>query len=253
MIVLFDYDSIIYKAVYRIVSFSKIREWFNAGKSKEWMATEIINLSINRLSNMQDTVFLEIENTGIDIESIEYYITVCRNSARKELVKRYKANRKRNKWVGAVRKYLIDMKFAIHHDRFEADDLIANRAKELGETNCLILSIDKDMKQIAGIHFDYYRPIVKDEAGDRVLTDCRGLAVMTHQEAEYFFWKQMLMGDAGDNIKGVPRIGKVKAAKILEESTDYEQTVYETYLNYFDDDGEEFYNTYYLLKLGFEE
>ena len=49
---LWDYDSMIYKCVYKIASIKEIKKWFKAGKSKDWMTKEIVNLSLNRLANM---------------------------------------------------------------------------------------------------------------------------------------------------------------------------------------------------------
>ena len=251
--VLFDYDSMIYKAVYKITESidykgtehpqtGLIRKWFKDKRSKEWMTTEIINLSLNRLANMGDAIFLDIEDTGINIIAIEYFLTVCSNSKRKEVSPIYKANRKkRNKWVGLVRKHLIEMDAFIFNEFWEADDLVKDRAMELGEGSCIICSIDKDLKQIPGYHFDYYRPILKDENGElqldengnRKIAPCRGLDIVTDEQAAKFFWTQMLMGDSGDNIKGIPRVGKVKAAKIIEASTNYEETVKLEYIKYF--------------------
>lgn len=263
MIVLFDYDSLVYGAVYKIASISDIRKWFNEKRSREWMETEITNLSINRLSQMGGRVFLEIEETGIEVLGIEYYLTAAKNSIRKRLYPSYKINRKKNKWVNMVRKEVLSMGFAETHDEYEADDLIKDRAVQLGEKGCIICSIDKDMKQIPGIHFDYYRPRLVDEDGNPQLNEnghrkyspCRGLDIVTHEEAERFFWKQMLMGDAGDGIKGLKGIGKAKAEKILNTSidNDYKTTVILAYNEHYSDSvlaEEELIKHWHLLRLG---
>lgn len=254
--VLFDYDSMVYKAVYRVASISDIKEWFRDGKSKEWMTTEIINLTVNRLSNMGDGILLDIEDTGINVEAVEYFLTVCPKSVRKAASPIYKANRKRNKWVHLVRKYLIEMDAFIINEEWEADDLIKDRSTELGVDKFVICSIDKDLKQIAGIHFDYYRPILKnedgslqtDENGFRKVAPCRGLDVVSVEQASSFFWTQMLMGDSGDNIKGIPRIGKVKAAKIIAASDNYEETVKDKYISHFgEEEGQRQFELHRLL------
>lgn len=249
MTVLFDFDSLIYRAAYRIASFSDIRKWFRDGRGREWMEKEIIYLSVNRLTNMYDDIYFQIEETGIEITDVEYYITMAKNSKRKEISSTYKAQRKRNKWVNKIRRYLISMEFAIMHDEWEADDLIADRANELGEGNCLILSIDKDMKQIPGIHYNYQRVRVYDEEGNRVNGDFKGLDMITPEEANRFFWEQMLIGDGADNIKGVPRIGPVKAGKLLNGEKDLERIVKDTYFNHYGD-LEAYEETYFLLRLG---
>lgn len=250
MIVLFDYDSMIYKATYKIVDIKTMKQWFYKSKSREWMQSEIVELSINRLCNMGDEIFTEIENTGIEIESVEYYITAAKNSIRKKLVPTYKANRRPNKWVNKVRKYLLEKNFAITSDVWEADDLIYDRAKELGNENCVILSIDKDLKQIPGVHFNYYRKKSKDESGNDK-SEIVGLEIVSPKEAEYKFWFSMLVGDGSDNIKGCKGIGKVKASKILIESNELENLVKETYEKTYKELWEiEFNLNYRLLKLG---
>lgn len=238
-VLLFDYDSMLYKAAYRICSISDIRGWISKGKSKEWMTTEIINLTLNRVSQMDTHIFEEIEDTGIHIESVEYFLTTCKNSARKKAYPEYKANRKRRKdnlgfWVSKVRAELLKIGGFAVHDEFEADDLIKDRAVELGEGNYVVCSPDKDLKQIPGIRFDYWRtPSKQNEKGQYIQNRCRGLDIMTEHESDIFYYTQLLTGDSGDNIKGIPGFGPVKAKKILSDSVDYEETVKEEYIKYF--------------------
>lgn len=251
MIVLFDYDSFIYKCSYRIVDIAQIRRWFEAGRTKEWMAEQIVKRSINRLAKSGDELFEEMEDVGIKIDHIEYYITAARKSIRKELYPAYKANRKRNKWVSKVRAALLSSQFAVTSDEFEADDLIYDRAMDLEESEYVVLTMDKDLKQIPGIHFDYYRkPNQGDEPGKE---PCRGLDVVSEDQATRFFWYQMLTGDHGDNIKGVHGIGPKRAEKILDgkPTEELETIVAATYYKKAGDNWiEEFKKNYFLLKLG---
>lgn len=249
--VLFDYDSLIYKCVYRIVDIQTIKQWFAQGKTKDWMREEIVTQCKNRLCNMGDFLFTTIEDTGIMIGSVEYYITNAPKSVRRQISPIYKANRKPNKWVNAIRKYLIEMDFAITHPEFEADDLIFDRALELGEQNCIILTMDKDLKQIPGIHFNYYRPKVVNENGEKISGDCVGLSVVTKEEAEYTFWLSMLTGDHGDNIKGIKGLGPKKGEAILKGKTDLKETVINQYKGFYGMNWEtEFKTNYRLLGLG---
>lgn len=252
MVVLFDYDSLIYKASYRIVDIPKIRQWIEAEKSREWMENEIIDLSINRLCNMGDDLFVDLEDVGINITEVEYYITACRDSVRNRIDPKYKSNRHRNKWVNKVRSYLLDHNFAVTSNEYEADDLIHDRAEELGEGNFVILTMDKDLKQIPGIHFDYYRPIEYVE-GEKRKMPCRGLDIVSEERATRFFWYQMLTGDHGDFIKGLPGIGPKRATKRLIDvpTSDLEIVVRSEYMKKFPETGElEFNKNYFLLKLG---
>ena len=253
--VLFDYDSMIYKAVTHIVDRDGVRQWFNDGRSREWMEKEIVNLTINRLEQMGNHIFQAIEDTGIEIGGVEYFLTACKNSIRKAASPIYKANRKRNKWVSLIRKELLSMGFASVHDKWEADDLIKDRAIDLGVDGCVILSIDKDLKQIPGIHFDYFEPNLKDIDGNQVYNErrwrvkapYRGLEIVTEQAANTFYWAQVMAGDSGDNIKGIPMVGLKTAYRLLALSSDYEKTAQEKYFEKFGNKGEEQFNLHRLL------
>jgi len=249
--VLFDYDSLIYKAVYKVVDIQTMKQWFAQGKDKDWMRSKIVEEGINRLVAMAGQIFTEIEDTGILIGEVEYYITNAPKSRRRLISKVYKSNRKPNKWVNQIRKYLIEMDFAKTHPEWEADDLISDRAKELGADQCIILTMDKDLKQIPGIHFNYYRPKVTNENGIKVSGDAKGLEVVSNEEARYSFWLSMLTGDHGDKISGINGIGPKKGAKILEGKEDLKQAVMETYQsNYGTSWNLHFMNNYRLLGLG---
>jgi len=261
MTVLFDYDSLIYGAVYKIASFGEIKQWFKDQRSREWMEKEIVHLSINRLMQMNHRIFMEIEDTGIEIDLVEYYITTAKKPQRNEIYPQYKSHRKGNKWVRKVRAKLIEMEFAKTSDVWEADDLIGDDARGIPEHKRMILSMDKDLKTIPGIHFDYYRPRLKDENGDplldewgnRVQSDCRGLDVVTHAEAVTFFWKQMIMGDPGDGIKGIPRKGPKAAEKALyNQLIDYYPDIVKgMYVDHYGAEGlKQFWINYSLLYIG---
>lgn len=250
MIVLFDYDSLIYKAYWKIVSIPKMKSWIRKGKSRQWMEEEIKNLIVNRLHQMANNIFLEIEETGIEISEIRYYITACNQSFRKQICPQYKAQRKPNKWVNMVRSYLIEIDFAERSDYFEADDLIKDQTKLLKENEYIILSIDKDLKQIPGLHFDFYTES-HELINGQISKISRGLEVITIQEANLFFWSQMLIGDKSDNITGIKGIGKVKANKALDGNLNIEETVIEFYKNQHGEDWElEFNKNFQLLSLG---
>src|SRR5699024_6788894 len=125
---------------------------------------------------------------------------------RKELEPSYKANRKRNKYVWLLREHYV-MNGAYYSDTHEADDLIADRARELGPDNCIIVSIDKDLQQIGGFYFSYYKERVRDENGE-FMQDENGwyvrdykqkdIAFIEPEDAELYFWTQMLIGDNSD-------------------------------------------------------
>ena len=118
----------------------------------------------------------------------------------------YKGNRKdvkKPKHLPLLREYLQVSWDASVSDGQEADDDIAIRATELGE-DCIIASIDKDFLQVPGWHYNFVKKVKKH---------------VTPEEGLRFFYKQILMGDSADNIKGMHRVGEVTATKMLADFT----------------------------------
>jgi hypothetical protein len=124
-------------------------------------------------------------------------------------IKPYKGNRDpgdRPPYYADMREYLVNEWKAIVSENCEADDLIASLQRE----DTVIVSIDKDFKQVVGYNFNP----VKNE-----------LTYITESLAWFNFYRQMLMGDVADNIPGINRIGEVKSARLLEDKTREEMDV----------------------------
>ena len=66
-----------------------------------------------------------------------------------------------------------------------------------------MVSIDKDFNQVAGWHYNFVK---KDKY------------YVSEEEGLRFFYKQILMGDKADNIVGIPKVGPVKAEKMLAKA-----------------------------------
>lgn len=117
----------------------------------------------------------------------------------------YKGNRKDVKkpiHLPLLREYLQTAWAASVSDGQEADDDIAIRATELGD-DCIIVSIDKDFMQVPTWHYNFVKKEKK---------------YVTPEEGLRFFYKQILTGDNADNIKGIHRVGDVKATKMLADA-----------------------------------
>ena len=81
----------------------------------------------------------------------------------------------------------------------EADDALG--ISQSNSTGTVICSIDKDLKQVSGKHYNW----VKDEFDD--ISPQMGIA---------FFYQQLLTGDRTDNISsGLYRMGEGKAQSLL--------------------------------------
>lgn len=137
---------------------------------------------------------------------------------RKEINPAYKANRKDKeppRWLTDVQQFLMREWKAEPTYGFEADDMLGMLQTE--ET--VICSIDKDLLQIPGKHYNF----VKGEFCE--VSELEGLR---------FFYKQALIGDKADNIFGVDKIGPVKAGKLIDHLTD-EKDMYNTVCSLYKD------------------
>ena len=117
----------------------------------------------------------------------------------------YKGNRKdvkKPKHLPLLREYLQVAWEASVSDGQEADDDIAIRATALKD-ECVIVSIDKDFQQVPGWHYNFVKKVK---------------SYVSPEEGLRFFYKQILTGDNADNIKGLHRVGDVRATKMLADA-----------------------------------
>jgi len=130
------------------------------------------------------------------------YITGRRNYRNEIAVTApYKGNRKDNakpKHYVAIRKHLQRLGAELIEDQ-EADDSVAIDATASGGW---IVSIDKDLDQVAGWHYNF----VKHEE-----------YYVTEEEGLRNLFTQVLTGDRVDNIIGLHGIGPKKAEKLLKD------------------------------------
>lgn len=142
--------------------------------------------------------------------SIKVYLSGERNFRDNVWVtKKYKGNRDTPKptHLKGVREYLISKWDAVVSKDQEADDDIGIDSR-LGET--IVVSTDKDLDQIPGWHYNW----VKEE-----------VYYITPEDAEQFFWEQVISGDVTDNIPGLPGYGPAKARTYLDSVDNSEQGV----------------------------
>ncbi len=104
------------------------------------------------------------------------------------------------KHLEGLREYLVVSWGATICDGYEADDQLGMESQKESNDKVVICSIDKDLLQLRGTHYNFVRREVKE------IDDLSG-AVQ--------FYTQLLVGDPTDNIRGCPGIGKVKAEKAL--------------------------------------
>lgn len=158
-----------------------------------------------RFNEMAESI---LEETNAN--SYQFWLSdSTRNNFRTKFYPEYKANRKdfvKPKHYDFLKDLAISEWDARVSVGQEADDAlgIEQTSRASGET--VICSIDKDLHQITGNHWNF----VKKEG-----------KFVTEDEGRRFFYTQLLKGDTSDNIQGCPGIGDAKAAKIIgSESTD---------------------------------
>ena len=126
---------------------------------------------------------------------------------REKLNPLYKASRRetpRPVHYQAIREYLQTHKLATLVDGREADDEISIRAHRLREAGLpyIVATIDKDLDQIPGRHYDYMRHIEYE---------------VSEEQAEKWFWQQCLSGDPTDGVPGCWKIGRANAAAMVDD------------------------------------
>lgn len=174
---------------------------------------------------VEDLLDYILEQTVLfpDPDDYQVYLTGSGNF-RHDIAKShvYKGNRKEADkpiHLPHVRQYLIDNHRAIVSNGEEADDLIAIEATRLGPST-IVASIDKDMLQIPCRHYNFNKNLWTD------VGEWDGLK---------FFYKQILMGDAADNIIGLYKVGPVRADKMLD-GCKTEQDLYDRCVAAYSDD-----------------
>lgn len=150
-------------------------------------------------------------------------------------LKPYKGNRdptRKPVHAPAIKELLRNRYSAKVSDGQEADDDIASAHYAMWEADPLssvIATIDKDLDMVPGLHYDF----VAKESYD-----------VSPEAGRYAFWSQMLTGDTVDNIPGVPKIGRIVAARILDKVGSYDdlalyEAVREEYVKAYGDKADE--------------
>jgi DNA polymerase-1 len=168
------------------------------------------------LSRLEDLM----ERTLFNVNASEYKAFLTgKDNFRKKIYPLYKANRTapRPIHLEACRNYLVNEWQAEVVTRIEADDILGME-QTLSASPTVIVSIDKDLRQIPGQHFNF----VKLDWSE-----------VDEYTGWFNFYRQFLEGDASDNIRGVDGIGPKKAEKLLYGRTPEEmfQIIRELYEN----------------------
>ena len=223
MIVLFDIDSLLYSSSY---------------------GQESAADACNKLDEVYQSIINKIEDYHPIHSLINVGLPIGENF-RVKLDKNYKANRKTEKpeFYKDVCDYAIE-----HYDLYqprkeEADDLVARLWRQLTDIGekVIIVSIDKDYKQLPCLLYDYHYK--RD-----------GLYQISEEEALRNFFTQMIVGDTADNVNYLKGYGPKKAESILEGADSvykYTRRVYTLFKEMYPSAARERFKTCHrLLKIG---
>lgn len=167
-----------------------------------------LGIAIYRAEELLDNILNKVGAT-----EYKAYISSDTNF-RKEIYPEYKAQRSPVKPVHllAMKEYaLTKMSAVLSPQGLEADDMLGiEQDKETHTTT--ICSLDKDLLQIPGLHFQWEIGTSKWNKPDLWMTQ-------SELEGYRLFYQQAIKGDPTDNIKGIKGKGKVFAEKALADCT----------------------------------
>lgn len=157
-------------------------------------------------------------------------------------IRPYKGNRTTEKpfWYSAIREFLIAHRDAEEVSGYEADDKLsieqcnADSSLPFNLKETVICSRDKDLHMVPGWHYSWGAGKQKEQP----------LWWQDETEALRCFYRQLLTGDAVDNIPGLYRVGKsssaVKQIGLLDREIDMYYLVQSNYEKYFGSYWEQF-------------
>ena len=147
-----------------------------------------------------------IEDLLTDLEADSYVVALTdTHNFRKDVLPSYKDNRKQKRKpmvLNALRDYVLQEHNAVIYKGLEADDVLGIMATEPSNMERVIVSIDKDLKQIPSL----------------ISTDGKTVQKIDKKQADYWFMVQAMAGDSTDGYSGVPNVGVKTAQKLLGDN-----------------------------------
>ena len=233
MIVLVDADSLVWSSCYR---------------QKEHPDDDGLN-SLEEAKSKFDEVYMQIINRIEETYEIDKVITFSNSigNFRKEISNTYKSNRvKRDipEILSDLHNYVTFAYDGKQGKGVETDDLVARYWKALteveGRDNVIIVSIDKDYKQLPCLIYNYHS---KHQCYYKI----------SEEEARRNFYTQMIVGDNADNVNFCKGYGESYCKKAFADcSSDYShiRVVFELYKKLYKGKARErFIQCHRLLKL----
>jgi DNA polymerase-1 len=201
---LIDADILVYEAAYR------------AQQSIEWTLGEV-----SKYADYEDAIDLLDASLALiehKVDADEMFLALTDNDRslnfRRSVWPGYKAHREtkvttvddgRPLLYPELRQYVREEYKVFQKKGIEGDDtlgILATADLEWLPTERVICSVDKDLNNVPGFHYNWRKHEL-------------GVYHVTEREADRNFLLQTLMGDASDGYPGIPGIGPKKADRIL--------------------------------------
>ena len=160
-----------------------------------------VGIAIYRAEELLDIILSKSKS-----DSYRAFLTGSTNF-RNSIYPEYKANRtaKKPQHLKALREYAVEkMNAEIASDGLEADDMLGIYQTD----KTIICSLDKDLLQIKGKHFQWEISGKNWKKPDTFIDQ-------TELEGLRLFYEQCVKGDSSDNIKGIEGMGQKKASTLL--------------------------------------
>lgn len=154
--------------------------------------------------------FLDELKCRLFADEIEVILSDPARNFRKEVYPPYKMHRdngSRPILIDELKDYLRANYRGFHWPGLEADDVqgIIATGDPSGNTNYIVVSIDKDLKQIPGKLYNPDKPDL-------------GVMEITPEAGMFWTWEQTITGDSTDGYPGIPGVGAVGAKGALNKA-----------------------------------
>lgn len=197
-------------------------------KSEEEMKQSLDDIIIDILTNLNTNKY------------IAYVKGKSTGAHRYKAYKDYKSKRPKESpvWWNFIKNYSIDRWKAITVDIIEVDDAV--NITRLSLDNSIIVAIDKDLLNLEGTHYNWRT---------------NEFITISKEEASFSFWRDMIVGQSGDGVPGLPGKGQsYYINNIRNNITDIQQlpiAVLSSYIKYLgESEGIQlFYSNYQCLKI----
>lgn len=231
-----DGDSILYICLHNKIKYNSLNEPILDDFGNKIKEDKSFDDCKEQLDDFMHTLLEDTQSTHYSLA-----LTVGKNF-RYMVDPNYKANRlklDKPKYFYELREYMVVKWKAFSFSELEADDICLISSNKLNNEidTSFIASLDSDLLKLKGTHYDYKK---------------RCFITTNQQEADEKFWSDMITGQSGDGIKGIPGKGE-KFVKSLIDGIGYinMNIVFHEYVNILGEYNgiEEFYKNYKLLKI----